>query len=250
MEFIASEKYVLFYALALLAEILGTVSGFGSSILFVPLASYFFDFHSVLGITALFHVFSNVSKIVLFKKGINWHMVQWLGISSIFFVLVGAALSKWVPTQQLELALSIFMIVIAILLLSNKFEHLKPAKKSLIVGGSFSGFVAGLVGTGGAIRGITLSAFGLEKNSFIATSAIIDLGVDSSRLLVYLYNGFIQAAFLYMIPPLLLISIVGSYLGKRLLVFIPEHGFQKLVLGVIIVVALMQIINVLQNLTT
>jgi len=35
------ENYYLFFILALLAEILGTVSGFGSSILFVPLASIF-----------------------------------------------------------------------------------------------------------------------------------------------------------------------------------------------------------------
>ena len=55
------EKYGLFYFLALIAEILGTLSGFGSSILFVPLASYFFDVKEVLGITAMFHVFSNLS---------------------------------------------------------------------------------------------------------------------------------------------------------------------------------------------
>lgn len=48
------EKYALFFILALLAEILGTLSGFGSSILFVPIASLFLDFKIVLGITAVF----------------------------------------------------------------------------------------------------------------------------------------------------------------------------------------------------
>jgi uncharacterized membrane protein YfcA len=47
------------------------VSGFGSSILFVPLASMFLDFKLVLGITAVFHVFSNLSKIYLFQSGID-----------------------------------------------------------------------------------------------------------------------------------------------------------------------------------
>jgi hypothetical protein len=42
--------------LALLAEILETVGGFASSLFFIPIASYFLDIHSVLGITALFHV--------------------------------------------------------------------------------------------------------------------------------------------------------------------------------------------------
>ena len=60
-------QYFIFFILALLAEIVGTISGFGSSILFVPLASLLLDFKIVLGITAVFHVFSNISKIFLFK---------------------------------------------------------------------------------------------------------------------------------------------------------------------------------------
>ena len=56
-------QYFIFFLLALLAEIVGTISGFGSSILFVPLASLVLDFKVVLGITAVFHVFSNLSKI-------------------------------------------------------------------------------------------------------------------------------------------------------------------------------------------
>ena len=63
-----NQGFYLFLLLALLAEIVGTISGFGSSILFVPLASYFIDFKLVLGITAVFHVFSNLSKIFLFQK--------------------------------------------------------------------------------------------------------------------------------------------------------------------------------------
>jgi hypothetical protein len=39
--------------------------------LFVPLASIFIHFKLVLGITAVFHIFSNLSKIFLSQKGIN-----------------------------------------------------------------------------------------------------------------------------------------------------------------------------------
>jgi uncharacterized membrane protein YfcA len=63
--------YSLFFLLALLAEIIGTISGFGSSILFVPIASLFLDFKVVLGITAVFHVFSNLAKIYFFHEGID-----------------------------------------------------------------------------------------------------------------------------------------------------------------------------------
>ena len=60
-----------FLLLALLAEIAGTVGGFGSSVFFVPVANVYFDFQSVLGITALFHLASNISKLGLFRGGID-----------------------------------------------------------------------------------------------------------------------------------------------------------------------------------
>ncbi len=241
MEHLFEEKYYLFYLLAFLAEVLGTVSGFGSSILFVPIASYFFDFHAVLGITALFHVFSNLSKMILFREGINLHLVKTMGISATLSVIVGAVLSKFAPVKELEFILSLFMLGLSLYLLTGRQNQVKETNTNLIIGGSLSGFIAGLVGTGGAIRGITLSAFNLNKQTFISTSAIIDMGVDSSRLGVYILNGFLKQEFLYFIPILILISIGGSWTGKKALEYISESIFKKIVLGLIFLLATIQI---------
>ena len=58
-------EYWWFFLLAFVAEILGTVSGFGSSILFVPIAAMFFDFKTVLGVTAIFQ------KLHFLEKGLK-----------------------------------------------------------------------------------------------------------------------------------------------------------------------------------
>ena len=54
--------------LAIISEILGMVGGFSPSVYFVPVANLFLDFQSVLGITALFYLSSNISKIAISKK--------------------------------------------------------------------------------------------------------------------------------------------------------------------------------------
>lgn len=69
-------------------------------------------------------------------------------------------------------------------------------------GSGLSGLVAGLLGTGGAVRGLVLSAFSLPKDVFIATSAGIDLAVDASRTGVYYFNGYIGKDMLYLLPAL------------------------------------------------
>lgn len=234
------EKYYLFILLALVSEIIGTVSGFGSSILFVPLASLYFDFKTVLGITAVFHVFSNLSKIVLFRKGINKEIVLRLGIPAVVFVIMGAWLTTFIPTRDMELFFNLALIGLAIYLLINFSKTIQQTNTNLYIGGGVSGFLAGLIGTGGAIRGITLSAFQLPKQVFVATSAIIDMGVDSSRAAVYISHGYFAKEFMILIPFLIAISLVGTYIGKLLLKQTSEKVFRYIVLIIIILTSAVQ----------
>jgi hypothetical protein len=237
------EKYYLFILLAFISEIVGTISGFGSSILFVPIASLFFDFKSVLGITAIFHVFSNLSKIALFRNGIDKRVAYKLGIPAIIFVIIGAYITTFLPSKQIELVMSFMLIFLSIYLIINYNKPIKQTDTNLYLGGLASGFIAGIAGTGGAIRGITLAAFQLSKDIFIATSALIDLGVDTCRAFVYLSNGYFKKEYIILLPFLIGISIFGSYIGKLILKRTSENIFRYIVLIVIILTATFQIIK-------
>ncbi len=241
------EHLYLFILLALLAEILGTVGGFGSSLFFVPIASYFLDFHSVLGITAMFHVSSNITKIAFFRKGFDKKMVFTLGIPAVLFVIIGAYLSQFFNTKYLEIALGVFLIVMSLILLIFKKLIIKATTQNSIIGGSLSGFVAGLLGTGGAIRGVTMAAFNFRMEVFIATSAIIDLGIDSSRSIVYYFNGYVHKHDLYLIPILLIVSVVGTYIGKKILEKISEEKFKGIVLILVLITGVMTLSKVIFN---
>lgn len=239
------DNLVLFILLALIAEILGTVGGFGSSVFFIPIAAFFLDFHSVLGITAIFHVSSNITKIAMFRKGFDKNLIIYLGIPAVVFVLIGAYLSKFVVSEKLEIGLSIFLIITSLVFLLFKNISFSPSKKNSIVGGVMSGGIAGLIGTGGAIRGLTLASFKLKPEIFIATSAIIDLGVDSGRGIVYWINGYVHPHDLYLIPFLIVASIIGTYIGKRLLTKISEVKFRRIVLVLILITGISTIVKTL-----
>ena len=101
---------VIFLLLALLAEIIGTIGGFGSSVFFVPIGNFYFDFYSVLGLTAIFHLSSNLSKIFLFKKGLDKKLLMTIGIPSLLFVVLGGILSKYLNTDYLEIILAVFLV--------------------------------------------------------------------------------------------------------------------------------------------
>jgi len=238
------DYFLLFIFLALIAEILGTVGGFGSSVFFIPIAAFFLDFHSVLGITALFHVSSNLTKIAMFRKGFDKKLVFYLGIPAIIFVLIGAYLSKFIISEKLEIWLAIFLIITSLIFLIFKTISIVPSIKNSIIGGVVSGGIAGLVGTGGAIRGLTLTSFKLKPEIFIATSTIIDLGVDSGRGIVYWFNGYVHSHDLYIIPFLVIASIFGTYIGKKLLTKISEAKFRTIVLVLILITGISTIVKI------
>lgn len=139
--------------------------------------------------------------------------------------------------------MSVGLMGLSIYLMLNFNRTVKQSNANLFIGGAASGFLAGVAGTGGAVRGITLAAFQLPKIVFIATSAFIDLGVDTSRAVIYVSNGYFDRKYLVLIPFLIAISIVGSYLGKVILKYASEIVFRYMVLTVVTAVSLFQLVK-------
>ncbi len=234
---------ILFLLAAFICEILGTVGGFGSSVFFVPIARFFFSFNMVLAITGILHVFSNVNKLLLFRNSIDKKLLQYYGIPSVLLVLAGSYLSTHTSFELAELTLAFFLVIFSATLLMLPNLQLPATRNNALLGGALAGLLAGFNGTGGAVRGISMAAFNLEKNTFVATSAAVDLGVDVSRSSVYLGYGYFDKQYWYLIPLLLVISFFGSLVGKKLLNRIPQEKFKKLVLFLILGIGLILLVK-------
>lgn len=233
----------VFGVLALICEIIGTVGGFGSSVFFVPVAQFFFNFKIVLGLTAVLHVFSNLAKIIFFYKHIDLRLFWLYGIPSVIAVIAGALLVTRINIKVAEYALSVFLILFSLFFFLNQKFQLKPNRANAITGGSIAGFAAGLLGTGGAIRGASMAAFNLEKNVFVGTSAAIDMGVDLSRSVIYFESGFVGKEQLCVVAVLFIVSFAGSYIGKLILNRINQDHFKRIVLALIFIIGIVTLVN-------
>jgi uncharacterized membrane protein YfcA len=111
--------------------------------------------------------------------------------------------------------------------------------------------MAGFVGTGGAIRGLALTAFKLEKNFYVGTSSAIDFGVDAGRASVYWYNDFFTPNLIPYVPVIAAAAFFGSYLGKIILGKISQEAFRKIVLVLIFLTGLLMVVqNLFKELST
>ena len=229
---------ILFLISAFFSEIIGTIAGFGSSTIFLPLALFFVDFKTALVLVALFHIFGNIGRLTFFKHGLSKRLLLIFGLPSIIFTILGASLVGYISQELLKLILGIFLIIFSLAMLIRPDIKFKKSKRNAIAGGSLSGFFAGLIGTGGAMRGAFLTSFNLNKNIYIATAAAIALAVDITRVPIYFGSGFLKQEFYYLVPLLLITAILGSYIGSRIVKKIPQNKFRKFVLIAIALVSM------------
>lgn len=233
----------LFLLLTLLAEIIGTIGGFGSSLFFVSSAQFIYDFQTVLALTGLLHIFSNTAKVIFFRKTINWKLVLEIGMASILLAILGAWLTNHVSFVYAKIVLGIFLIAFSLFFFWKPTFILPTSLTNSALGGGVSGFLAGFIGTGGAVRGLVLTSFNLEKNLFVGTSAAIDFGVDLSRTVIYIGNQYLIRDYWIYIPMLIIASFVGSYLGKVIINKISQESFRKVVLSLILLMGVALLIG-------
>jgi uncharacterized membrane protein YfcA len=94
----------------------------------------------------------------------------------------------------------------------------------LPIGGFLSGFFGGFSGHQGALRSAFLSKISLDKQLFVATSALISTLIDFSRISIYTsqtnWSG-LNTSFLVLGA---LSAFIGSILGKKYLTKV-SYGF-------------------------
>ena len=214
---------LLFFILAFVAEVIGTIAGFGSSTIFLPLALFFVDFKTALILVAFFHIFGNIVRITFFRHGFDKKLILIFGVPSVILTILGAILVNYTRQDILKLVLGIFLLIFSTAPLIKPGFKFKPSNKNAVIGGGLSGFLAGLIGTGGALRGAFLTAFNLKKEIYIATAAAIALAVDITRIPIYFGSGFLEQQFYLYLPLLFIIAIAGSFTGKKIVDKIPQH---------------------------
>lgn len=221
---------IIFFLSAFFAEIVGTIAGFGSSTIFLPLALLFVDFRTALVLVAFFHIAGNIGRISFFRHGLDRNLIIKFGTPSVALTLVGALLVSLLSQDVLKGVLGIFLVGYALYSLLKEDFAVSASTINAIVGGGLSGFLAGLIGTGGALRGAFLTGFRLPKEKYIATAATIALAVDFTRIPVYLSQGFLQSRYHWYLPVLFVLAIAGSFTGRYIVKRFPYEIFRKIVL--------------------
>lgn len=216
--------------LTLIGSALGTVTGFGTSTIMIPALLFYYPLPQTLLLVGIIHFTGNIWKMLFFKRGLEWRLLLLFGIPSILAAYLGARLTSSFDEQFLSRILGAILLFYTIFLFMHSSWKVRANAGSAIMGGISSGFLAGMFGVGGAVRGAFLRAFDLSKESFIFTAAAIALVTDSTRLITYTLNQINLSMMLwYGMAVFLPMSLLGSWIGQRIVRRLPEETFRIVV---------------------
>ena len=222
--------------LTLIAATIGTITGFGTSTLMIPVLVIFFPPVEAIFLVAIIHWFGNIWKIALFRSGFNLRLLALFGVVGLVTSYLGAYISLGANEEVLLRVLGAFLAGYALFVAFQSKFKIPAGNLTALSGGALSGFFAGMFGVGGAIRSAFLSAFDLPKAVFIATAGAIGLLVDSTRIITYFIGGAtLPRELWYGLILFIPVSFIGARIAKKVVDRIPQNKF-RIVIAVFLLV--------------
>ena len=220
---------IFFYSIVLFTSVLSAALGAGGGFILIPLAAIQFGAKEGVGILAIYFLFQNINKIAVFWPHIQWRIALRVILWSLPGVLIGSVALSYVPVLLFKRTLA---IVILIYLADDLFK-LIPRKRQpddyLPLLSVFYGFLSGFVGSGNVIKGPLFTSLGLLKQTYVATYAFTSLFMNVPKIMTYYSMGIIDSSALVKSVPFLVISIVGTTIGKRFMNLIRDDVFYYVV---------------------
>lgn len=153
--------------------------------------------------------------------------------------LIGVAISAVSPSTLVKVVFAAFLLVLAYF--TFRRDSSGGAKASIhpafaLVAGVGIGTLAGLIGIGGAAMMVPLMVlgFGVSVRAAISTSLAVTVALGLVGAGGYIFAGFDRVAGL---PPIIIGSIAGAWLGVRLRDLLSEDLLQRAFAGFMVLVA-------------
>ena len=237
-------------ALGIFGGMLSGLVGIGGASVFVPTLIYIagWQIKEAVAASLVVMVFSSLSgtlRSVRSEDPVNWRVAALFASTVAPSSLIGVAISRISPQAVVEVSFAVLLLALAYPTFrggrrSDEDHSTEGSNKIplplVILAGVGIGILGGLAGIGGtaALVPLMVMGYGLRTKTAISTSLVVVLCVAIVGAVGYIATGFRD---LLSLPPLIVGSMVGAWIGVRLRDLIPEAVVQRSFAILMVVIA-------------
>jgi uncharacterized protein len=208
-----------------------------------PLMALVMPANEVIGLLLPILMTADVFAVGMHWKHWDWRLARLMLPGAVTGVTIGTLFIKNAPTGTLQTALGIIVLVFAVYKIFEKrllaFFQYEGRDWHGIIAGTIAGFSSALAHSGGPPVTIYLLMQNVTPRVFIATSAIFFMIVNWIKVPYYLYIDLFDFPRLFSVVWLAPLLPLGVWVGKMIGVRIDKAAFERLVVVLLIITALM-----------
>jgi uncharacterized membrane protein YfcA len=175
--------------LGLAAGSISGIVGFGGSAILMPVLVLGFGPKEAVPIMAIAGVLSNVARIIVWWREIDWRAAGIYCVTGIPCAALGARTLLAIDQRLLEIVLGAFFLAMIPGRRWLMARGLSIGLMGLALAGAGVGFLSGLVSSTGPLNTPFFLAYGLVRGAFVSTEALASLGVFGTKAIVFQTYG-------------------------------------------------------------
>jgi len=227
---------IFLMAVALLAAVISAVFGLAGGAVFFSALVWVVDAKTAVPIHSGVQLMSNFARIGVYFKEVQWRIVAWFSALLIPGAYLGSLLFSYFNSSLMEALVGIFIIITAFLPDSLPIGQ---KKSSFALVGFLSAFLGMIVAVTGPLIASFLNMSDVRKEQMVATKSVCQGLTQLVKVIVF--ATLVQFDFADYLTPLLLfgaISLIGTFIGKKVIGKISDKLYNKLNRGLLIVIGI------------
>lgn len=209
--------------IALVASIVGGISGYGTGALMPLVLVPLVGAEPVVPIIAVSAMFTNSSRVFAFLKYADWRRAAIVLAAAVPTCILGAWGYTRLSSAGAALVIGSMLILSVPLRRLLKYHEVKFGDKGLALGAFGYGVVVGGTAGSGVILLSLLMAAGVEGAGVIATDAAISIMIGIVKISVFGFAGVITAQVIAFALLIGLVALPGAFLAKAFVERMPVH---------------------------
>lgn len=205
----------------------------------------FYDPLVAIPVHGVVQLVSNGSRTFIQRKHVEWWIIFRYAAPLIPMGFVGIAIATSLPPAGLKVTIGVFVLLATWargILLAGSHPENAPPKLRFFILGTVVGALNTTIGATGPLIAPFFLNLGLERKGVIGTKAACQMAGHTVKIGIYGFAGFAFAPFVLPLLVLSAVTVIGTWIGSKILGHVSEIWFVRLYKGVLTAIALRLIV--------
>jgi uncharacterized protein len=218
--------------LSLVTSLITATFSLGGGMLMIAVLALVFPPAVVVPVHGCVQLGSNGGRAIVQREHIQWELILWISLGAAVGVIAGGQFVSLLPEHLFTIAIGLFVLI------TTWLPQPKLVGENRLVqflGGAIISALSMVVGATGPLVATFIKGLA-DRRQLVATHAMLMTVQNIFKVLTFTALGFAFGAYLPLIVAMVVSGFIGTAIGSRLLVKVPERIFRigfKIVLTIV-----------------